>query len=137
MFRYKKTSFHEMTGISRALHIGGMVLAGITFACVMAFVFGLVVQWIWNWLMPGLFGLSEISYWQAFGMIILGRIIFGGIGHNNHSHSRKKYEQADRGRETGKTFRGDAEGLSDYYTRFWDEEGREAFENYLKNMEEK
>jgi len=136
MFRYKKTSFHEMTGISRALHIAGMVLAGITFACVMAFVFGLVVQWIWNWLMPGLFGLGEISYWQAFGMIILGRIIFGGIGHHDHGHGTRKSDPSVRRHEPFR-FPGEKGDISEYYSRFWDEEGREAFENYVKNMKEK
>ena len=42
-------------------------------------VFGFVVKWLWNWLMPGLFGLHAIGYWQALGLLILSKILFGGF----------------------------------------------------------
>jgi len=40
---------------------------------------GFVVMGLWNWLMPGLFGLKLIGYWQALGLIILSKILFGGL----------------------------------------------------------
>ena len=43
-------------------------------------VFGFVVSHLWNGLMPGLFGLHTITFWQAVGLIILGRLLFGGFG---------------------------------------------------------
>ena len=33
---------------------------------------------LWNWLMPMLFGLKEISYWTALGLALLIDLIFGG-----------------------------------------------------------
>lgn len=42
-------------------------------------VFGLVVMSLWNWLMPALFGLKSIGYWQALGLFILAKILFGGF----------------------------------------------------------
>jgi hypothetical protein len=30
--------------------------------------------------MPGLFGLHAITFWQAVGLIVLGRLLFGGFG---------------------------------------------------------
>lgn len=33
---------------------------------------------LWNWLMPMLFGLKEISYWVALGLALLIDLIFGG-----------------------------------------------------------
>jgi hypothetical protein len=42
-------------------------------------VFGLVVMALWNWLMPALFGLKTIGYWQALGLFILAKILFGGF----------------------------------------------------------
>lgn len=39
-----------------------------------------VVQALWNWLMPGLFGLREITGVQALGLLALCRILFGGSG---------------------------------------------------------
>jgi hypothetical protein len=37
---------------------------------------GYPLMLIWNWLMPELFGLSEITFWQAIGINILSTILF-------------------------------------------------------------
>jgi hypothetical protein len=42
-------------------------------------VFGFVVSHLWNYLMPGLFGLHAITFWQAVGLMLLGRLLFGGF----------------------------------------------------------
>ena len=42
-------------------------------------VFGFVVTHLWNYLMPGLFGLRTITFWQAVGLMVLGRLLFGGF----------------------------------------------------------
>jgi hypothetical protein len=44
------------------------------------FIGGEVVMHLWNWLLPGLFGWRQISFWQAFGLLALCRILFGGWG---------------------------------------------------------
>jgi len=36
----------------------------------------LPTMWLWNWLMPVIFGLPEIGFWQAFGLLILSNIFF-------------------------------------------------------------
>ena len=41
--------------------------------------FGLIVMLLWNALMPELFGLKEVSYQQAWGMILLAKLLFGGF----------------------------------------------------------
>ncbi len=43
------------------------------------FALGFVVMALWNWLMPGIFGLHTITYWQAYGLLILSKILFGGF----------------------------------------------------------
>jgi len=40
---------------------------------------GFVVMSLWNWLMPALFGLKLIGYWQAVGLLILSKILLGGL----------------------------------------------------------
>ncbi len=42
-------------------------------------VLGWVVMSLWNWLIPGIFGWKVITYWQACGLFILARILFGGL----------------------------------------------------------
>lgn len=56
--------------------------------------FGAVVMWLWNALVPGIFGLTAIGYWQALGFLVLARILFGGgrkmmfggMMHGMHGH---------------------------------------------------
>lgn len=53
---------------------------GIGIACVAGvFLLGYVVMALWNWLMPELFGLGVITYWKAFGILVLCKILFGGF----------------------------------------------------------
>lgn len=36
-----------------------------------------VVMSLWNWLMPVIFGLTMITFWQALGLLVLSKILFG------------------------------------------------------------
>ena len=36
------------------------------------------VHYLWNWLMPRLFGLHAIGFWQAVGLLTLSWMLFGG-----------------------------------------------------------
>jgi hypothetical protein len=44
------------------------------------FLFGFIVMLLWNWLMPEIFGLKTLTYWQAWGILALSCILFGRIG---------------------------------------------------------
>ncbi len=56
------------------------VLWGIAFVLVILLVFSAAVQLLWNWLMPAIFGTQTITYFQAFGLLLLSRILFGRMG---------------------------------------------------------
>jgi hypothetical protein len=59
------------------------VLKFVLFAVLFMAVFGFVVKALWNWLMPPLFGLHLITYWQALGILLLSKLLFGGFrGHH-------------------------------------------------------
>jgi len=51
----------------------------LAFILLAATVFSFVVRWLWNWLMPGIFGLHAIGFWQALGLLVLSKILFGGF----------------------------------------------------------
>ena len=51
----------------------------VLFAVLFVTVFGLVVMRLWNWLMPALFGWHSINFWQAVGILVLSKILFGGF----------------------------------------------------------
>lgn len=59
----------------RALHILRVLLI-VAAAFV---VFGFVTMQLWNWLMPGIFGLRTISFLQAIGLVLLSKILLGGF----------------------------------------------------------
>lgn len=44
------------------------------------FLFPLIVMGLWNAVMPAIFGLTVISYWQSMGLLLLSRILVGGFG---------------------------------------------------------
>jgi hypothetical protein len=50
---------------------------------------GEVVKLLWNWLAPALFGLPQITFWQAFGLLALCRILFGGFGGGGHRYKSR------------------------------------------------
>jgi hypothetical protein len=49
---------------------------------------GWVVMSLWNWLLPGLFAWRMITFWQAMGMLVLCRILFGGVSGRGWHRSR-------------------------------------------------
>jgi hypothetical protein len=55
------------------------VLKFLPIAVLLAAVFGFIVMSLWNWLMPALFGLKVVTFWQAIGLVILCKILFGGF----------------------------------------------------------
>jgi hypothetical protein len=56
---------------------------------------GEIVQQLWNWLLPPLFGWRQITFWQALGMLVLCRILFGGSGWrgSGRSNIRRRMEE--------------------------------------------
>ena len=53
-------------------------LLGLAVWFVLALVLSLPVMWLWNWLMPDLFNLPEISWIQAWGISLLSGFLFKG-----------------------------------------------------------
>ena len=51
-------------------------------------VFSVAAMFLWNALMPEIFALPVLSYWQAAGLVVLARILFGGLGPGRFLASR-------------------------------------------------
>jgi hypothetical protein len=68
-------------------------------ASLAATVFSFLVMALWNRLMPPIFGLHAISVWQALGLLVLSKILFGGFhgrpGFGGHWRQRmvERWEQ--------------------------------------------
>lgn len=60
---------HWGIGAFKFLLLVGIVIAG----------FGQAVLQLWNLLMPAIFGLPRLGFWQAVGLMALSWILFGGL----------------------------------------------------------
>ena len=72
---------------------------------------GFIVMKLWNALLPEIIGVREVSIWQAIGLLVLSRILFGGWGKFGRHHSgpqsamwrRKWHAMSDEEKEVFKT----------------------------------
>lgn len=51
---------------------------------------GLVTKALWNALMPDIFGLPAITYWQAWGLLLLSMIFFKNFGNDKSGRKERK-----------------------------------------------
>lgn len=59
----------------RMSRVGGIALAVLAAAALA----GWVVMRLWNWLMPSLTGWHALTFQQALGLLLLSRLLFGGL----------------------------------------------------------
>ncbi len=111
---------------AKAARIVGLVILGILAVAALAIIFGLVVMWLWNALMPEIFGLPEIGYWQAVGLVVLGHILFGA-GHREFVHRGGR----DRPKSGVSITRNGTEYHWSSFRAFWKDCGSEAFDSWL------
>jgi hypothetical protein len=109
-----------------AFKIAGVVLLGIIGAGALAVLCGYIVMWLWNWLMPGLFGVTAITFWQGVGIVILAKIIFGSFGHGHRGHYHRHHRCGNHSKQ--KWFE-----KWELYDEFWKEEGEKAFTAYVES----
>lgn len=57
----------------------GKIALFVLLAVAMFFAVSAVVMLLWNWLLPEILGLKAITFWQATGILILSKILFGGF----------------------------------------------------------
>ena len=87
------------------------IARGIAIALVAIAVFGMALRYLWNWLMPQLFSLHPITFWQALGLIAISAILFrrglpggpfrrAGIGSRWANMTPEQREQFRRGMAT-------------------------------------
>ena len=61
-------------------------ILGVLGIMLLGLIFGLLIKVLWNWLMPEIFGLGTITYWQGIGLYLLGKLLFGFGKTNNNSN---------------------------------------------------
>jgi len=57
---------------------------------------GFIVMGLWNWLAPAVFGWRAITFWQALGMFLLIKILFGEFRGGPGRHGGWRRRMRDR-----------------------------------------
>ena len=86
---------------SRAKKIAIMAAAALVFVPAFVALSGAVTMWLWNWLMPAIFKLPTIGFWQAVGILLLSHILFrrGCFRRMGRSHWKKERIRHQMGEE--------------------------------------
>lgn len=72
-------------GVEFLISVGWNLMALTNIIPILALIIGIIFlvslffQWLWNITIPQVFGLKEITYWQAFRLLIIAGILFGGV----------------------------------------------------------
>ena len=88
--------------------------------------FGFVIMYLWNWLMPEIFGLTVITFWQAIGLGLLAKLLFGTFGGDKSS---KKGDKCNSKKSSKSDF-----SKWKHYDSFWQEEGERAYAEYINKQ---
>lgn len=77
---------------------GKFIARGVVFGILAATFFTVALMLLWNWLMPLLFGLAVVTFWQALGILALSKILFGGGGRSHQSWRQSEKEKFNKDR---------------------------------------
>lgn len=62
----------------------GIFIVGISIAVFIGFIMAFPVMWLWNWLMPMIFNLPEITVLQAWGLSCLSAFLIKSTNINKN-----------------------------------------------------
>lgn len=82
-------------------------------AGLLALFFGYFVMLLWNAVLPELIAVHSIGYWQSVGLLLLARILVGGIGSHGSGHGHRQRREAWR-----------------EYDEWWQKAGKKSFESF-------
>ena len=87
-----RNKLSDLTRLTKLILIVPLAILGMA---IFASIGGELVMLLWNWLAPALFGLRQVTFWQALGLLALCRILFGGFGLGGGGH-RNSGRRMDR-----------------------------------------
>ena len=70
----------------------GKVIMILFFVAACVSLFSFIVMTLWNAILPEVIHVTTITFWQAMGIIVLSKILFGGFGgwgHKKHEWKRR------------------------------------------------
>ena len=62
--------------MEESIKIIGVIVLGLVIVVILALIMAFPTMWLWNWLIPDIFGLVKIDFWQALGINLLTGLLF-------------------------------------------------------------
>lgn len=70
--------------MEKILLIAIVIVGVIVIYAVLGLLIAFPVMWLWNWIVPDIFSLHTITYWQAYGLYLLCAILFQSNGSSSN-----------------------------------------------------
>lgn len=113
---YKRYKFYKFVSYAVLASVA-IVAAGL--------LFGWLIMFLWNETIADIFGIAAISFWQGIGLYFLAKLFFGfGSGSGRFKSKDGKFRWA-KFKEKSVRYQS--------FRKYWDEEGRDAYERYRKD----
>lgn len=80
--RFKGNRFHPLKGLFFLVMITLFLGIG-----------GAIVMFLWNAILPDVTGFKPITFWQALGLLVLFKILFGGFGRHRGERWNRKWNK--------------------------------------------
>ena len=100
----------------------------------LAVVLGFWIQFLWNSTIAAIFELPDISYWQAVGLFVLAKFLFGMFPSHRHGRYRHRKNHSWKGgvdsEEDADSEEGSEPTDNATFKKYWREEGKEAYEAF-------
>lgn len=81
--------FTNKAKFRRFIFLAPFILAAVVFG------FSYIVMLLWNAVIPAITGFKLITFWQAMGLLVLSKILFGGLrmgGGGPKAHWKQKWQ---------------------------------------------
>lgn len=114
--------------VKKVMKIVAMVIFGILVFLLANY----LLMRLWNWLMPDLFGVGTVTYWEALGVFILAKLLFG-FGGGGKSKGGSSHKKKVKSSNKCSPWRRDFDEWQ-HYDQFWKEEGEQAFKAYTERI---
>jgi hypothetical protein len=95
------------------VHLG----LGLALATFVALFFGFFVMLLWNYVVPAVFLLQPITYGQAVALLVLARLLVGGLSKHGHKFRDSHHRNGEARRD---------------YDEWWQEVGKQSFEEFTQ-----
>ena len=78
----------------RANRVTRMIVLFLLIAPIAIFLFGTLVMFLWNKALVPVLHVSEVTFWQALGILVLSKILFGSFsGGSRRSSWRQRWKE--------------------------------------------